>query len=186
MSARALDRTVLRRLIVGGALLLMVPFWSGCAQLKATSTKSDGEAATSAKASAPPAPAPPSPEMLARDAEVLRERAAEFWKARIALDATKQWELLEPRGRGRMAPAEYGGVQRAVKYLAYQVEDANVRGYFGTVKVRLIVQPVLPSAPTRRIAPAAVVVDDSWVKIQGTWYRALEQEDGRRPTEAQQ
>ena len=85
-----------------------------------------------------------------------------------------------------MAPAEYGGVPRAVKYLAYQVEDANVRGYFGTVKVRLIVQPVLPTAPTRRIAPAAVVVDDAWVKIQGTWYRSLEQEEGRRPVEAQQ
>jgi len=186
MSTRAHDRAVLRRLIVGGALLLTVPFWSGCAQTKAASTKSGGEAATVAKPSVPAAPAPPSPEMLARDAEVLRERAAEFWKARVALDATKQWELLEPRGRGRMAPAEYGGVQRAVKYLAYQVEDANVRGYFGTVKIRLIVQPVLPSAPTRRIAPAAVVIDDSWVKIQGTWYRALEQEDGRRPTEAQQ
>ena len=85
-----------------------------------------------------------------------------------------------------MAAAEYSGVPRAVKYLAYQVEDANVRGYFGTVKVRLIVQPVLPQATQRRIAPAAVVVDDSWVKIRGTWYRALEQEEGRRPAEAQQ
>jgi hypothetical protein len=185
MNALTRDRAVLRRVIASGSLLLAVAFWSGCAAMKSASTTS-GEAASSAQAKAPPALAPPSPEALARDAEALRERAAEFWKARVALDATKQWELLEPRGRGRMAPAEYGGVPRAVKYLAYQVEDANIRGYFGTVKVRLIVQPVLPSAPNRRIAPAAVVIDDSWVKIQGTWYRALEQEEGRRPTETQQ
>lgn len=120
------------------------------------------------------------------DLETLRERAAAFWAARIALDPVKQWELLEPRGRGRLAPAEYGGVPRAVKYLAYQVEDASVRGYFASVKVRLIVQPVLPTAPQKRVAPAAVVVNDTWVKIKGTWYRSLEQESGRGPNEAQQ
>jgi hypothetical protein len=85
-----------------------------------------------------------------------------------------------------MAAAEYGGVQRAVKYLAYQVEDANVRGYFGTVKVRLIVQPVLPNAPQKRVAPTAVVVEDAWIKVRGVWYRSLEQEEGRRATETQQ
>jgi hypothetical protein len=182
MKGVTLGCAVPRRWMVAGALVLTVAISSGCAATRSAST-TGGESAASAQAKAPAAP---SPEALARDAEALRERAAEFWKARVALDATKQWELLEPRGRGRMAPAEYGGVPRAVKYLAYQVEDANIKGYFGTVKVRLIVQPVLPSAPTRRIAPAAVVIDDSWVKIQGTWYRALEQEEGRRPAETQQ
>ena len=73
---------------------------------------------------------------------------------------------------------------RAVKYLGYQVEGASVRGYFAKVKVRLIVQPVLPSAPNRAVAPSAVVIDDTWVRIGGTWYRSLEQEDGRAPSES--
>jgi hypothetical protein len=120
-----------------------------------------------------------------RDVENLRSRAAAFWAARMTVDATKQWELLEPRGRGRLAPAEYGGVPRAVKYLAYQVEEANVIGYFATVKIRLIVQPVLPIASQKAVAPSAVVIEDKWVRIQGTWYRALEQEDRGAPVAAQ-
>jgi hypothetical protein len=167
------------RAVVGVAVVSIA--LAGCATKKPAP-----EAGPTPAPSAPVAAATPDPQALARDAEALRERAAEFWAARVALDSTKQWELLEPRGRGRMAPAEYGGMPRAVKYMAYQIEDANIRGYFGTVKVRLIVQPVLPTAPNRRIAPAAVVVDDAWVKIRGTWYRSLEQEDGRRPTDAQQ
>ena len=74
---------------------------------------------------------------------------------------------------------------RVVKYLGYQVEGASVRGYFAKVKVRLIVQPVLPTAPHRQVAPAAVVVDDTWVRIGGVWYRAMEQDEGRGPAESQ-
>jgi hypothetical protein len=134
---------------------------------------------------APPTAPPPAsaPGATAEDVDSLRERAATFWAARIALDSAKQWELLEPRGRGRMSAEEYGGVPRAVKYLGYQVEGASVHGYFAKVKVRLIVQPVLPTAPRRQVAPAAVIVEDTWVRIRGTWYRSMEQEEGRGPME---
>jgi hypothetical protein len=81
---------------------------------------------------------------------------------------------------------EYAGAPRAVKYLAYQVEDASINGHFATVKVRLIVQPMLPAAPQRQVAPAVVVVNDTWVRIRGTWYRALEQEEAPGPAGTQQ
>jgi hypothetical protein len=156
-----------RTALGGGALALSV---AACA----------GPATQAAAPSAqPPAPAAVAPLPVASPEEIakLKERVATFWAARVSADAAKQWELLEPRGQGRMTAAEYGGVPRAVKYLAYQVEDANVRGYFATVGVRLIVQPILPSSPMRTVPPSAIVVGDKWVRIRGVWYRSLDQEE---------
>jgi len=112
------------------------------------------------------------------DIDNLRSRAAEYWAARTTGDSTKEWSLLEPRGRNRMTPREYTS-GRTVKYLAYQVEDASVDGYFGTVKVRVLFQPFLPSAP-RQVNPAAVVVEDQWVRIKGTWYHSADQGDDNK------
>jgi hypothetical protein len=121
---------------------------------------------------APPPPAPAS----GMEVGSLRERAAAFWAARVAADFSAQWELLEPRGRGRMTAPEYASQKGAVKYLAYQVEDATVDGYFAVVKVRLLVQPKPQVQSTRRsIGPQAITVPDRWVRIAGTWYRSLEQ-----------
>lgn len=170
-------RLIVRLLGAAWFLALPLPAWPAAAVAQTSPT---------APTNAPTAAFPGAPAATIGDVERLRERAAAFWAARVAHDPTKQWELLEPRGQGRVTAAEYGGVVRAVKYLAYQVEDANVHGYFAKVKVRLIVQPVLPSAPQRRVAPAAVVIEDSWVRVRGTWYRTLEQEDGRNPVGAQQ
>jgi hypothetical protein len=116
----------------------------------------------------------------ANDVEILRQRAAAFWAARVAGDAGKQWELLEPRGRGRMTPDEYRAKDPG-KYLAYQVEDAKVDGYFAKVKVRVIIMPVRPPAlagPPVPVVPVANVVDDVWVRINGTWFHSLEPDGG--------
>lgn len=126
--------------------------------------------------SAAPSPSSAAPAAAATesDAQVLRERAARFWAARMADDYNGQWELLEPRGRGRMTPQEYGAGRGSVRYIAYQVEDATVKGYFATVKVRVLFQPVLPSA--RRVGVKAAVLEDRWVRVGGVWYRRLDEE----------
>ena len=113
--------------------------------------------------------------VAASEVERLRERAAAFWAARVAGDPNAQWELLEPRGRGRFTPLEYVPGPGAMKYLAYQVENATVSGYFADVSVRLLVQPILPAARKQKIGPSSTVVQDRWVRIGGTWYRSLEQ-----------
>lgn len=113
--------------------------------------------------------------VAASDDERLRERAAAFWAARVAGDPKGQWELLEPRGRGRLTPGEYVAGPGAMKYLAYQVEDATVSGHFADVNVRLLVQPILPTAHRSKVGPSSTVVTDRWVRIGGTWYRSLEQ-----------
>ena len=128
------------------------------------------------------APAPSDAEMTE-----LKERAAAFWAARVAGDAETQWKLLEPRGRGRMTAQEYAPTPTGGRYLAYQVEDASVKGLFAMVKVRVLVQQILPTSAGRsqRLAPHASVVEDGWIRIGGTWYRRLD--DGQKsPAEAKQ
>jgi hypothetical protein len=128
-----------------------------------------GTSVTTPVASAPGAPA--------SDVEALRQRAAAFWAARVEGNANAQWDLLEPRGKGRLTALEYAPREGAAKYLAYQVEDATVNGYFATVKVRVLAQPLLPMTGSRKIGPSAVELNDRWVRIGGVWYRSLEQSD---------
>jgi hypothetical protein len=104
--------------------------------------------------------------------QTLRERAAAYWAARMAGDDQVQWELLEPRGRGRLTPQEYGAGRRGIRYLGYQVEDATIDGYFATVKIRLLFQAILVRLAT--VPVQTVVMNDQWVRVGGTWYRQLE------------
>jgi hypothetical protein len=109
------------------------------------------------------------------EATALRERAAEFWAARVSGDAEKQWQLLEPRGKGRISAQEYGASPTGGKYLAYKVEDAVIKGYFATVKVRLLVQQYIQApGPPPPLVPQTTVVEDGWVRIRGVWYRRFD------------
>ena len=120
-----------------------------------------------------PSAQPPAPVASAEDVQALRERVGAFWAARLAGDPKVQWELLEPRGRARLTIQEYGSDRGALRYIAYQVEDATVNGYFAVVKVRVMVQPILPSG--RRVGVQTTLAEDYWVKIRGIWYRKLEE-----------
>ena len=161
------SRTRLARIARVGASGLLILVAGGCAQSASKgSSASDAPAAARTVVSVAPE----------QDVETLRQRAAAFWAARVSGDVNGQWQVLEPRGKARMTPADYAGAPGAVKYIAYQVEDATVKGYFATVKVRLVIQPILLATRTSPVAPASVVVEDKWVRIQGIWYRMLEQE----------
>ena len=123
---------------------------------------------------------------MTSEAEVLalRERAAAFWAARVAGDFETQWQFLEPRWKGRMTAAEYGSDLTGARYLAYQVEGATVNGFFATVKVRLLVQQILPASSVgrTRASPQATVLGDGWIRIGGVWFRRLE-EGGTPPSQ---
>ena len=117
------------------------------------------------------------------DVQTLRARAAAFWAARVARDFRAQWELLEPRVKGSTAPEDYSAGRGAVRYLAYQVEDAIVNGPFATVKMRVLAQPATAALAGRRIVPQATLVDDPWIRVGGIWYRRLESEESGPPQE---
>ena len=114
------------------------------------------------------------PVVMASPTEVqaLRERAASFWAARMSEDDQAQWELLEPRAKGRMTAKEYAAGRQGVRYLGYQVEDATIDGYFAVVKVRLLVQAVHPRLAA--LAPQPILIDDQWVRVGGSWYRQMD------------
>jgi hypothetical protein len=122
--------------------------------------------------------AAPSSVPTASEAEVeaLKERAAKFWAARVAGDLETQWQLLEPRWKGRMTAAEYGSDLTGGRWLAYQIEGVTVNGLFATVKVRLLAQQILPPTTMARVRvrPQAAVAGDGWIRIDGLWYRRLD------------
>jgi hypothetical protein len=158
-------RALSRRVFAATALVVGLAAWIGAQQTSVVRAQDQAGAATTAAS-------PQTPEVNA-----LRERAAAFWAARVDADAKAQWELLEPRGRGRLSPADYSSARGVTKYLAYQVEDATVNGHFATVKVRLLAQTTLVSSrgQVKRMPPATSLVMDRWVRVSGVWYRSLEQ-----------
>jgi len=123
---------------------------------------------------------PPAPVVSDAEVQTLRERAAAYWAARMAGDDERQWELLEPRGRGRVTAKEYAIERSGLRYLGYQVEDAAVKGYFAIVKVRLLFQPT--TAKLANIPVQTVLMDDRWIRVGGSWYRQLDDRQSGKPT----
>lgn len=123
--------------------------------------------------------APPTPTVASEEqVQTLRERAAAYWAARMAGDDQVQWELLEPRGRGRLTPQEYGTERKGIRYLGYRIEEATIDGYFAIVKVRLLFQPVLQRLAN--VPVQTVLMDDQWVRVRGTWYRQFDDRQAPR------
>jgi hypothetical protein len=107
----------------------------------------------------------------------LRQRAAEYWQARVARDYKSQWELTEPRLKGRITPEEYARGKGAIQYLGYEVGDASIDGSFATVQVKVIARVALPNSPAKPVVRTATV-GDAWVKVDGVWYRRADQPEG--------
>ena len=138
-----------------------------CASPVSQETSVAKEAPVTKQAGTPPTVAKPE-----EQAQALRERAAEYWAARMEGDDKTQWELLEPRGKGRVTAQEYAAGRSGVRYLGYQIEDAAIDGYFAIVKVRLLFQPILQRMAS--VPVQSVLMDDQWVRVAGTWYRQLD------------
>ena len=131
-----------------------------------------------------PAATGPAPTQ-AQEAEVLRQRVADFWFARVNRDFKAQWDLLEPRFKGRVPAQAYAGGRGSIQYIAYQVEEADIQGPFAEVKVKVLAQPISPRLRDRRVASVrAVTVSDKWVRVKGVWYRRMDraQEAPEYPT----
>ena len=75
-----------------------------------------------------------------------------------------------------MTAQQYAPVPTGGRYLAYQVEDVTINGHFATVKLRLLVQQIIPATSGRGkvLPPQAVHLDDGWIRVGGVWYRRLD------------
>jgi hypothetical protein len=75
-----------------------------------------------------------------------------------------------------MTPEEYAAGKGAIRYLAYEVGDAQVNGAFAVVDVKVIARVTLPRRPNEPLVKTAKV-EDGWVKLDGVWYRREDQTD---------
>lgn len=127
-----------------------------------------------AQGTSTPAPAAADP---SADVEVLRQRVAQFYAARLAGDVRGQWELLEPRVRARMTPEEFAADAGQARYLGYKVEDAAIRGPFAAVRVRVLILVALPTQArgVRHVPPQVSMAQEQWIKLGGVWYRMTEE-----------
>jgi hypothetical protein len=150
--------------IVIGLIAVAAAGCAGPAQMEGTQPSAEAAGPTAAQTQA--------------QVQTLRERAAAYWAARTAGDDKTQWELLEPRGQGRLTPQEYGAERKGIRYLGYQIEDATIEGYFAVVKVRLLFQPVLQRMAN--VPVQTVLMDDAWVRVRGTWYRQFDDRQSPR------
>jgi hypothetical protein len=119
----------------------------------------------------------PAPGTLAGqdDTVALRQRAAEYWAARVAKDYRTQWELSEPRLKGRITADEYAAGRGAIQYLGYDVGDADIKGSFASVQVKVIARITLPESKSKPVVKTQTV-PDAWIKVEGVWYRRADQE----------
>lgn len=121
-----------------------------------------------------PGPAPRTPAGQ-DDTLALRQRTAEYWAARVARDYRTQWELSEPRLKGRITSEEYAAGRGAIQYLGYDVGDADIKGSFASVQVKVIARITLPGSQAKPVVKTQTV-PDAWVKVEGVWYRRADQE----------
>jgi len=111
------------------------------------------------------------------EAQELRQRAAEYWDARLRVDYCRQLKLSEPRLQGRVTCEEYAGGKGAIQYLGYDVGDADIKGSFASVQVKVIARITLPGSRAQPVVKTAIV-PDAWIKVEGVWYRRADQGEG--------
>jgi hypothetical protein len=112
------------------------------------------------------------------EALTLRQRTAEYWAARVARDYKTQWELSEPRLKGRITAEEYAQGKGAIHYLGYEVGDASIDGNFAKIDVKVIARITVPNSRAKPVVRTQTV-PDAWIKVEGVWYRRADQPTGR-------
>jgi hypothetical protein len=115
------------------------------------------------------------------DAQALRQRAAEYWEARMKRDYCLQLKLSELRLQGRLTCEEYARGKGAIQYLGYDVGDAEIKGSFANVQVKVIARITLPGSQAKPVVKTATV-PDAWIKVEGVWYRRADQGEGSPAT----
>lgn len=136
-----------------------------------------GQAPTGSAPSSPPqAQAPQTPE------EALRARATQFWEARVKGDLLTQYNLLEPRARERVTLTGYALARGRVVFLSYKIQDVELAGDAGRVTAMTTFRMNLPQVS--RFGPWDQRTIMRWVRVDGVWYTAYDQQDVTQPVQA--
>jgi hypothetical protein len=102
----------------------------------------------------------------------LQARGQAFWEARIKEDYAAQYGLLEPKVRRQLSLTEYIQAQGPLQYLEARIEGVQIDEAKGVLTVRTRVRIKHPLLDRQR---QETVVQETWVKRQGAWYRVYPQ-----------
>ena len=108
-------------------------------------------------------------------AEKLEERVKGFWQARVAGNDLQAYNYEAYAKTGKMTVQKYIQARSpALKYVTYEVKKIEEKGDEATVTVAFTYHVVIPA---RMDIDLPTTVDERWVRIDGQWYRQMEQPD---------
>ncbi len=105
-----------------------------------------------------------------REEAGLRERARQYWEARVA-GSDRVFEFYAPPEKGGpRGPAEVseGG---NLRFTAFEIEAVEVRAAEALVRVR--VEATVPALrqPARSGTPRSALLREAWDRLDGAWYK---------------
>jgi hypothetical protein len=111
------------------------------------------------------------PQTVAVDPETrLRDRAAQYWEARVRGDLVETYQLHEPAFRRAVTLTAFAQGRGATTVLEYAVLEQEIQGTMGIVRVKVRSSFRHP----KMIKPAEPKWDEfteQWVRVDGDWYR---------------
>lgn len=135
-----------RRTMADGlpGLLLVVMLLAGCAGTRAMATRD---------------PALP-----------LKERAAQYWDARVKGDLFATYTLHEPAFRRAVTLTGFLQGRGVTKVLEYEIVGERIEGDLGIVKLKMKSTVTHPKL-IKPVEPSWSEVEEQWVRVDGEWYR---------------
>lgn len=100
----------------------------------------------------------------------LRERAGQYWDARVKGDLLATYTLHEPAFRRAVTLTAFAQGRGAAKALTYEILDERIDGDLGIVKVKVHVVFRHPKL-VKPVDPEWKEFEEQWAQVDGEWYR---------------
>lgn len=100
----------------------------------------------------------------------LRERASQYWDARIKGDLTTAYTTHEPAFRRAISLQTFAPSMGVTRILAYQIGEVRIEGDLGFVRMKM--RGVSAFAPSGKQTDLNwQEIEERWVRVEGEWYR---------------
>ena len=100
----------------------------------------------------------------------LRERAGQYWDARVRGDLLATYTLHEPAFRRAVPLTGFLQGRGVTKVLEYLVLGERIEGELGIVKVKMKSTVTHPKL-IKPVEPSWAEFEEQWVRVDGEWYR---------------
>jgi hypothetical protein len=100
----------------------------------------------------------------------LKERATQYWDARVRGDVVEAYRLHSPAFREAVTLSAFAQGRGVTTVFEHEIKDVRLDGDEGVVPVRFnytVVHPML----AKPVEPRWSETEEQWVRIDGEWYR---------------